>query len=84
MILSSKTVSVIHKSIHVEKLDDNKFTVYVYTNGKIDAVYDYGTREWADKLAKRLSDNDCPHCQRNGALEPIASTDEAKQVSATM
>ena len=60
MSISCETVSTIHKSIHVVEIGDDRFTVHVYVNGKFDAAYASGTREWADKLAKKLTDND-PH-----------------------
>ena len=63
MAVAGKIVSVTQKSIHVVDLGDGKFTVDVYVNGKMDAGYASGTREWAEKLAKQLADNDCPRCK---------------------
>lgn len=48
---------MIHKSIHVVQ-DGDQFSVVVYVNGKMDASYPSGSREWADKLAAALAAND--------------------------
>ncbi len=64
MALSLPTVSVINKSIHVVALED-KFSVHVYVNGKLDAQYGTGPKEWAEHLANMLAAGDCPRCSAN-------------------
>ena len=75
----SKIVSVINKSIHVEDFDDDGFTVRVYVNGKFDAGYGFGTREWAERLAKTLADNDYDRFQWD-TLKYATSDRDSKEV----
>lgn len=56
--MASSIVLTINKSIHVIDCGNSSFTVDAYVNGRLDAQYGFGDRDWAEQLAKHLAEND--------------------------